>query len=158
VLGFAALAVASVALAAVWTASYVDNRGFIAAAQAKAGAAKAELEKLGAPRPGDEAQLVRALNALRELPGGYREREGGVSMSGGFGLSQREKLGAQALRAYRNALRDVLVPRLAASQDDYTKWRLSQAESAELAGHVRAAAEEAIIKDARPKQAPAKDK
>ena len=157
-LGFAAIVAASVALAALWTASYFGNRGFIAAAQAKAGAAKAELEKLGAPRPGDEAQLVRALNALRELPGGYREREGGASTSWGFGLSQHEKLGAQALRAYRNALRDTLVPRLAASQDDYTKWRLAEAEIADLAGHVRAAAEEAIIKDARQKSAPARDK
>ena len=158
VLGFAAIAAASISLAALWTASYFGNRGFIDAAQAKAGAAKTELEKLGSPRPGDEAQLLRALNALRELPGGYRDREGGAASSWGFGLSQHEKLGAQALRAYRNALREVLVPRLAASQDDYTKWRLSAAETAELAGHVRAATEEAIIRDARPKPAPAKDK
>jgi type VI secretion system protein ImpL len=157
-LGFAAIAAASIALAALWTVSYFGNRGFIAAAQAKAVAARAELEKLGAPRPGDEAQLVRTLNALRELPGGYREREGGASMRWGFGLSQHEKLGAQALRAYRNALRDTLLPRLAASPDDYTKWRLAETEIADLAGHVRAAAEEAIIKDARQKSAPATDK
>ena len=154
-LAFAALAAGSVALAALWTASYVGNRSYIAAAQAKAAVAKAELEKLGPPRAGDEAQLVRALNALRDLPGGYRERASGASTYG-FGLSQGEKLGAQALRAYRNALRDALVPRLAASQDDYSKWRLSETERADLAGHVRAILDEAIITNARQKPAPAK--
>ena len=153
---FGALAAASVALAALWTASYVGNRGAIAAVRDKANAAKAELEKLGAPRVGDEAQVVRALNALRDLPGGYLERDSAASMSWGFGLSQHEKLGAQALRAYRNALRDALAPRLAAAQDDSSKWRLSEAERADLAGHVRAAADEAIIKDGRQKPAPAK--
>jgi type VI secretion system protein ImpL len=155
-LAFGALAAASVALAAAWTASYVGNRSFIAGAQDKATAAKAELEKLGPPRAGDEAQMVRALNALRDLPGGYREREGGAAAHWGFGLSQEEKLGAQALRAYRNALRDALAPRLAASQDDASQWRLSEAERADLAGHVRASAGEAIIKDGRQKPAPAK--
>ncbi|MEO8144034.1 MAG: type VI secretion system membrane subunit TssM [Betaproteobacteria bacterium] len=154
-LAFAALAAVSAALAVSWTAGYIGNRGLIAAAQEKAAAAKAELEKLGPPRAGDEAQLLRALNALRDLPGGYREREGGASMAG-FGLSQGEKLGAQALRAYRNALRDALQPRLAASQDDYSKWRLSDAERADMAGHVRAIVDEAIITNTRQKAAPAK--
>ena len=36
----------------------------------------------------------------------------------GFGLAQGEKLGAQALRAYRNALRDALLPHLAASLEN----------------------------------------
>ncbi len=142
----------------LWTMSYIGNRGFIAAAREQAGAARAELEKLGTPRNGDEAQLLRALNALRDLPGGYRERQRGVSTSRDFGLSQQEKLGAQALRAYRNALRDALSPRLAAARGDDSNWRLSQAERADLAGHVRAAADEAIINDGRPKAAPAKDK
>ena len=159
-LAFAALAAVGAALAALWSVSYVGNRSFIAAAQDQAAAAKAELEKLGPPRAGDEAQLLRVLNALRDLPGGYRERQSGAFMSGalthGFGLSQSEKLGAQALRAYRNALRDALAPRLAASQDDYSKWRLSAAERADLAGHVRAILDEAIITNARQKPAPAK--
>ena len=156
--GFATIAVASVVLATLWTTSYFSNRELVSAAQSKAAAARAELEKLGPPRAGDEAQLLRVLTALRDLPGGYGERASGASTGGGFGLSQREKLGAQALRAYRNALRDALAPRLAASQGDFTKWQLSQAESAELAAHVRAAAGEAIITDGRPKTAPAKDK
>ena len=154
-LAFAALAVVSAALAVSWSASYLGNRSFIAAAHGQAEAAKAELAKLGPPRAGDEAQLLRVLNALRDLPGGYRERESGASTPG-FGLSQGEKLGAQALRAYRNALHDALKPRLAASQDGYSKWQLSEAERADLAGHVRAIVDEAIITNTRQKPAPAK--
>jgi type VI secretion system protein ImpL len=154
-LAFAAVAAASVALAVSWTVGYVGNRSFIAAVHDKAQSAKAELEKLGPPRAGDESQLLRALNALRDLPGGYRERESGASTAG-FGLSQGEKLGAQALRAYRNALRDALQPRLAVSQGDYSKWSLTDAERADMAGHVRAIVDEAIITDTRRKAAPAK--
>ena len=155
-LAYGAIGAVTVALASLWTVSYLGNRDFIVAAQAKTAAAKGELEKLGASRAGDEAQLVRALDALRDLPGGYRDRESGAPVTSGFGLSQGEKIGAQALRAYRNALRDTLLPRLAASQDDYSKWRLSEAERADLAGHVRAIQDEAIIKDGRRKPAPAK--
>ena len=154
-LAYAAIAATGIALASLWTVNYFGNRSLVALTQAKAAAAKAELEKLGPPRPGDESQLVRALNALRDLPGGYRARASGAGPFG-FGLSQSEKLGAQALRAYRNALRDALEPRLAASQNDSSKWQLSEAERAELADHVRAIADEAIITDTRRKPAPAK--
>lgn len=154
-LAYAAIAATGVALAALWTVSYLANRDLIALTHAKAVTAKAELEKLGSPRPGDEPQLVRALNALRDLPGGYRQPTG-VAVAFGFGLSQSEKLGAQALRAYRNALRDALEPRLAAAKNDSSKWPLSEAERADLADHVRAIADEAIIANGRRKPAPAK--
>ena len=164
VLAFAAIGAVSLALAALWTASYVGNRAFIAAARDKAAAAKVELEKLGSPRAGDEAQMILALNALRDLPGGYRARTGGATESAGpafgFGLSQGGKLGGLALRAYTNGLRDVLVPRLAASHDDYSAWRLSEAERVDMAGHVRAIRDEAImtntLTNTRQKPAPAK--
>ena len=97
----------------LWTTSYLGNREFVAAAQARSAAAKEELAKLGPPGMGDETQLIRALNALRVLPGGYRDLKNGTSAAPGFGLSQSAKLGAQALRAYRNALRDALFPRIA---------------------------------------------
>ena len=154
-LAFAAIAAVSTALAALWAASYVGNRDFIALVQEKTVAAKAELDKIGPSRAGNEAQLIRALNALRDLPGGYSARESGTGAYG-YGLSQWEKLGSQALRAYRNALREALEPRLAASRSDYSKWQLSAAERADLAGHVRAIEDEAIITNTRRKPAPAK--
>ena len=158
------------------------------------------------PRSGDEAQLLRALNALRTLPGGYRDQKNAASVAPGFGLSQSEKLGAQALRAYRNALREALLPRLAMALEGEMRdtlrtpkreglgealaayqslyagdkmdpkaveegarrvWRLPDAESAALLAHlwagleegrleVRHPRDEAIIRDARQKMAPAK--
>jgi type VI secretion system protein ImpL len=154
-LAFASIAAASLALAALWAVSYASNRNFIASARDKAMNAKSELEKIGPSRTGNEAQLIRALNMLRDLPGGYSASGSGAGAYG-FGLSQEEKLGSQALRAYRNALRDALAPRLAASGHDYSKWRLSDTERADLAGHVRAIEDEAIITNTRQKMAPAK--
>jgi len=212
-LAYAAIAVLAVALTALWTASYLGNREYVAAAQARVAAARDELARLGAPRAGDESQLLRALNALRILPGGYRDQQRGsaASSSGGatapgFGLSQAEKLGAQALRAYRNALRDALFPRLAMALESELRdalrapkraglgealeaylnlyagekleprkvataarrlWRLPDAGTAALQAHLRAGFEagtpemrhprdEAIIREARQKLAPAK--
>jgi type VI secretion system protein ImpL len=114
-LAYGSIAALGTVLALLWTWSYLGNREYIATAQSATATAKAELEKLGPPRAGDEAQLLRALNSLQALPGGYRDQKAGHSPSPGFGLSQTAKVGAQALRAYRNALRDALFPRLAMS-------------------------------------------
>ena len=110
---WAALAAAAAGLGAAWTASYFGNREFVARAAAEAENAKLQLSRLGPPRKGDEPALLRVLNGLRALPGGYRDRLAGVDPAPGLGLSQAGKLGAQAVRAYRNALRDALFPRLA---------------------------------------------
>jgi type VI secretion system protein ImpL len=113
ILAYGAIAAVGIALAGMWTLSYLGNREFVASAQARAATAKEELGKLGPPQPGDELQLVRVLSALRVLPGGYRDQKAGAAAAPGFGLSQAGKIGAQALRAYQNALRDALFPRLA---------------------------------------------
>jgi len=205
-LAYCAIAAVGVVLATLWTSSYVANREFIVAAQASAGVAKQELEKLGPPRAGDEGQLVRALNALRVLPGGYRDQQSSAAPSSGFGLSQRAKVGTQAMRAYRSALQDALFPRIAVTLENDLRtilhsprreglagaleaylnlydgarinprtvgaavlrsWRLSDADSAAFLAHLRSGLEgsgpemrhpqdEAIIKEARQKLAPAK--
>jgi type VI secretion system protein ImpL len=53
-----------------------------------------------------------ALDKLRSLA------TGSGSSAPGLGLSQAEKLGAQAARAYRNALHDALLPRVAMALED----------------------------------------
>ncbi len=133
-LAYGAIAALAGVLAVLWTASYLGNREYIAAAQARVAAARDELAKLGAPRAGDEAQLLRALNALRALPDGYGDRQGSMAASSsgaaaapGWGLLQAEKLGAQALRAYRNALRDALFPRLAIELENKIREALRSA-------------------------------
>ena len=112
-IAYGSIAALGTLLAALWTSSYFGNREFISTAQARTAAAKEELGKLGPPLPGDELQLVHVLNALRVLPGGYRDQKAGAGTAPGFGLSQAGKIGAQAARAYQNVLRDALFPRLA---------------------------------------------
>jgi type VI secretion system protein ImpL len=110
---YGAIGVLAAGVGALWTSSFLGNRTFVADAQARTAVAREALAKLGPPRVGDEIDLVHALNALRILPGGYTDQRRGAPVAPGLGLSQAEKIGAQALRAYRNALRDALFPRLA---------------------------------------------
>jgi type VI secretion system protein ImpL len=202
-LGYAGIAAVSAALAALWTASYMGNRAYVAETARQATVARDALARLGPPRKGDEQALAQTLNVLRSLPGGYTDRQQGATRAPGAGLSQSGKLGTLALRAYRNALSDALFPRLAlALEDDLREslrgakhdaaaesleaymqlyagrkadaksievaarriWRLPDAESTALLGHLRAGLEagapemrhprdEAIIRDARQKMA-----
>ena len=111
---YAALVAASLGLGLAWTASYVGNRGLIASAEARTAAAKRELESLQPLRQGDEARLLALLETLRDLPSG----RGTDSWLLRLGLYQGEKLGAQAERAYRNTLRETLIPHLAVSLEE----------------------------------------
>ncbi|MEW6691137.1 MAG: type VI secretion system membrane subunit TssM, partial [Pseudomonadota bacterium] len=54
-LAYAAIGAAALLLAALWSVAYVGNRDWVAAAQAKIAAAKSEIDRLGVPRPGEEA-------------------------------------------------------------------------------------------------------
>ncbi len=107
VAAYAAVATLGVALALAWTVSFLGNRGLVAAAGENAAAAKRELDRLPAVRAGDEARLVALLTRVREL------RQADSSRALHWGLYQGEKLGAQAERAYRNMLRETLLPHLA---------------------------------------------
>ena len=111
---YAVLAGVTLGLAAAWTVSYFGNRGLIAEAGARAAAAKRTLEGLPVLRAGDETRLVALLDQLRALPSGGA----GQGWSLRLGLYQGEKLDAQAERAYRNALRETLVPHLATSLEE----------------------------------------
>jgi type VI secretion system protein ImpL len=111
VAGFAALGVLAIGLGTTWTAAYFANRALVAVAQSRAAALQAEIEKPPALRPGDEARLLGLLDRLREL----RVQVEPPGLLFHVGLGQGDKLGAQAARAYRNALREVLLPHALAS-------------------------------------------
>ena len=160
---YAAMAVVTVALAAAWTASFFTNRALVADMQARSEAAARSLSALKDVRPGDEPRLLATLNALRDLA---PQRS---SPLGGFGLDQRDKLAAQAERAYRNSLRETLLGHLAVSLEGALRsaptrevleayvslyespgaplleksaqavWRLPESARADLASHLRAA-------------------
>jgi len=160
---YAAMATVTIALVAAWTLSYFNNRSLVAGAEERAQAAVRELEQLREVRPGDEARLVAALNALRAV----RVGQGSPLMHAG--LYQGDKLDAQAERAYRNALREWLLGHLALSLESALRtapsrdvleayvglhgtpdakhleqatlrlWRLPEQARADLAAHLRVA-------------------
>lgn len=103
--GLAGIAIATLVLAGVWTASYLANRDRVVAAGATAVALNAELAAQASLRVGDEARMLALLDRLRSLPGSVDA--GGGLLRVGFG--QGEKLTAQATRAYRDALRELLL-------------------------------------------------
>jgi type VI secretion system protein ImpL len=65
-----------------------------------------------APQRGSVLGILPLLNAARELPGGYAQRDAGVPLLNRFGLNQADKLGAGAQGAYRRLLRTALTPRI----------------------------------------------
>jgi type VI secretion system protein ImpL len=105
VAGLAGIAVATLALAGVWTASYLASRDRVVAAGATAEALKAELAAQVSLRIGDEARMLALLDRLRGLPASVDA--GSSLLRVGFG--QGDKLTAQAARAYRDALRELLL-------------------------------------------------
>jgi type VI secretion system protein ImpL len=109
-------AAAAVFLGAItaWTVSYFANRQLIADedaqlahyAQAAGPVATAQVAD------SDLTHVVPALHLLRALPAGYDSRQQSVPWSESFGLYQGNKLGSQAILAYRHALHTIFLPRL----------------------------------------------
>jgi type VI secretion system protein ImpL len=109
-IGGGAIALLLVLLAAGLATSYVRNARYVEQMTAQSAA----LDKLAQAAPSDGSVLgvLPLLNAARELPGGYAERDAGVPLLNRFGLNQRDKLGAGAQTAYRRLLRTTLMPRI----------------------------------------------
>ena len=111
---WAACAVVLLAASGTWLLSYIGNVELIA--QVHAGAASynaqfADLQRRG-PADQDLAATVPPLNTLRDMRGGYRQRDRTPPMDVTFGLYQGSKLGQAAQDAYVNALNRILLPRL----------------------------------------------
>ncbi|TFW14753.1 type VI secretion system membrane subunit TssM, partial [Duganella callida] len=109
-------AVLFVAVGAGLLTSYVRNRHYVDEVTVRS----AELEKLAraAPLEGSVTGVLPLLNAARELPGGYAQRDAGVPLLNRFGLNQADKLGAGAQTTYRRLLRGTLLPRIANRLED----------------------------------------
>ncbi len=105
------VAVLSVALIMGWIFSYSNNDDLIDTALLGA-TESAELLAQASPRNRDVTVLLPTLNVLRNMPGGYAERESSVPLTEGLGLYQGNKLGGQAESAYRRVLEQQLLPRI----------------------------------------------
>jgi type VI secretion system protein ImpL len=106
----------SLLIGAGWLVSYSRNEAFVARVEGAANEAQARLDAL-APGERDLGRLLPALNALRDLPAGYGNRDGTPWLMG-LGLYQGHKLGAQARAGYFRGLGDVLLPALMARMEE----------------------------------------
>jgi type VI secretion system protein ImpL len=171
---YAAMALVTLTLTALWTASYFANRSLVADAQLRAAAVARELEALKEVRAGDEARLLALLDKLREA-------SARPAAALRVGLHQGDKIGAQAERAYRNTLRETLLAHLSLSlegglragpsrelldaylalhegadpksieQGALRVWRLPESARADLAAHLRVALAERPLTLPRPR-------
>jgi type VI secretion system protein ImpL len=114
--GGIATALLLVLVAAGLATSYVRNQRYVELVAARS----IQLEKLAleAPASGNVLGVLPLLNAARELPAGYAERDASVPLLNRFGLNQADKLGAGAQTVYRRLLRTALMPRVAARLED----------------------------------------
>jgi len=112
---YAVFAALAIGFGLLWTASFLGNRNLIATAEAKTSETKRDIEAVKAFGAGDEAKMIAVLNKLRSLRDSTRGSDSGVLHAGFY---QGNKLGAQATRAYRNALRDGLLPDLTISLEN----------------------------------------
>ena len=115
---YGAIASVLIGLGALWTSAYFASRSFVFLARSSTDAARRALDALGSAPAGSETLLLRALDKLRDLPGGYADAQQSEHRGSGWGLSQMPKLAPQAMRAYRNALADALLPRVGAALED----------------------------------------
>jgi type VI secretion system protein ImpL len=113
-----AIAVASLAMIAAWTVSFIGNRGLQAETASEAIAINQEMAKsqIDLSQVSDTDTPITgalvALDRLRALPEGYEAREAGSpDLSMRFGLFQSD-LSKRNVEAYRTGLRRILLPRV----------------------------------------------
>lgn len=113
-LAYAAVAIVLVGAGTLWTVSYLENRALEARIHTALAAAREEAAKLDAPilTDAEPSRAVPALDLLRDLPGGYADRDKPVPWTMRLGLYQGQKLGSQEIAAYRRGLNLLLLPRL----------------------------------------------
>lgn len=114
--GWAAAAVVLLLAGAALTTSYVRNKVYIADVSARVndiGEAARNLPA-DAPLPG----LLPLLDAARDIPGGYADRDRGAPWSMGWGLYQGDKLGSAGIDLYQRLLRQIMLPRLIVRLED----------------------------------------
>lgn len=117
---YAACAMVLLLLAGAWLASYVGNSELIGRVNASVAIynnQSSELTKRG-PMDTDLAAIIPALNTLRQMRGGYDERDSAIPVSLTFGLYQGGKLSGAATDAYDRALNGLLLPRMISRIED----------------------------------------
>jgi type VI secretion system protein ImpL len=107
--------------------SYSGNRSYVAQVDDKVEQYRKRADELRTGG-GDIVQLVQVLSMLRDLPGGYAERDKGAPIGLSFGLWQGGKLGSAARAAYLRSLNGSFLPRLMARLEQQINENLQQSE------------------------------
>ncbi|NTV96047.1 MAG: type VI secretion system membrane subunit TssM [Thiobacillus sp.] len=111
--GYAAAGLLAVLLVAGWMVSYFRNQTLVHDIDVQATEIKKQAAQMPPTMQGSLTDILPVLNAVRDLPAGYGQRDKGVPLTLGLGLYQGDKLGAQAGTVYFQFLRDAFLPRIA---------------------------------------------
>jgi type VI secretion system protein ImpL len=125
---FAALGLVALVGLAAWTVSFSRNQAYIADVQESVDVVDEHIDRLS-PSDREPRDILPLLNAVRDIPGGYGDRDQPVPVSMGLGLYQGDKLGSQAIRAYRRMLDRVLLPRVILRLEDQMRAAADHRES-----------------------------
>jgi type VI secretion system protein ImpL len=127
---YAAAAVVVLGLGAAWSLSYVGNRGLIGEVEARVADYGQKVQPVASTvvADGDLVKALPALDALRDMPAGYAQRDASAPVSLTFGLYQGDKLGQQEIAAYRKALNTVFLPRLLVRTADLIRTNIGNAD------------------------------
>jgi type VI secretion system protein ImpL len=115
-IALAAIGVVVVVALLLFFISYQRNRAYIADVQQHV----TQLQKLAQNTQASDnpLALLPLLNAARDLPGGYADRDKPVPWLSRLGLYQGDKLGLEAQASYRRLLRQILLPLVVRSMED----------------------------------------
>ncbi|MGD8914896.1 MAG: type VI secretion system membrane subunit TssM, partial [Candidatus Thiodiazotropha sp.] len=105
-----------------WFTSYSRNQSYIDQVAIRANAAEEKVNAIAA----DDLTLtnvVPALDLVKQIPGGYADQEADIPWLMGLGLYQGDKLGSEAVSAYRTSLKNLFLPRIILSLEDQLNRR-----------------------------------
>ncbi len=100
-----------------WFTSYSRNQSYIDQVAVQAIAADDQVNAV-APDDLTLTDVVPALDRVRQIPGGYADRDSDIPWLMGLGLYQGDKLGSEAINAYHNTLKNLFLPRIILSLED----------------------------------------
>ncbi len=114
--GLIAIGVLTLLLAAALLTSFVRNRTLVNNVKQQV----EQINQLAASTSagGSALAALPLLNAVRDMPAGYAEKDKDVPLLSTFGLYQGDKLGASAQSLYRKTLRATLLPRIAGRMEE----------------------------------------
>ncbi|MFI4988885.1 MAG: type VI secretion system membrane subunit TssM, partial [Alphaproteobacteria bacterium] len=101
-------------MGALWLTSYYGNMALIESVEDSVAKYNEEIRgvTLSSFDDSDLKSVLPPLGTLRGMPTGYAERDKSAPLSLNFGLYQGDKLGFQAVDAYRRSLNGLLLPRI----------------------------------------------